>query len=71
MSELVQTLKTTINELTQKLDLPIPPPNLVDLWRIEGEGPDLQLHQAILHFPLIHLRDFLPRVSLCRKPRLH
>ena len=38
-------------------DLPIPPPKLVDLRRIEGEAPDLQLHQAILHFPLIHLRD--------------
>src|SRR6185369_6739659 len=37
--------------------LPIPPPNLVDLWRIEGEGPDLHLHQSVLHFPLIHLRD--------------
>ena len=35
----------------------IPPPKLVDLWRIEGEGPDLLLHQSVLHFPLIHLRD--------------
>ena len=51
--------------------LPILPPKCVDLWRIEGEGPDLHLHQAVLHFPLIHLRDFLPRVSLCRKPRHH
>ena len=39
------------------LDLPIPPPKLVDLRRIEGEGLDLQLHQVVLHFPLIHLRD--------------
>ena len=39
------------------IDLPIPPPKLVDTWRIEGEAPDLHLHQAVLHFPLIHLRD--------------
>ena len=38
-------------------DLPILPPKLVDLWRIEGEALDLQFNQAVLHFPLIHLRD--------------
>ena len=43
--------------------LPIPPPKCVDLWRIEGEGPDLHLHRADFHFPLIHLRDLISRVS--------
>ena len=28
-------------------DLPIPPPKLVDLWRIEGEDLDLHFHRAI------------------------
>ena len=44
-------------------DLPIPSPKFVDLWRIEGEGPDLHLHRADFHFPLIHLRDLISRVS--------
>ena len=44
-------------EAQELQDLPIPPPKLVDIRRIEGEGPDLHLHQAVLHFPLIHLRD--------------
>ena len=38
-------------------DLPISPPKLADLRRIEGEALDPHLHQAVLHFPLIHLRD--------------
>ena len=37
-------------------DLPLHPINLADLWRIEGEDPDLQLHRPVLHFPLICLR---------------
>ena len=49
-------------------DLPIPPPKLVDLRRIEGEALDLQLHQAVLHFPLIHLRDSILGFPL-GKPR--
>ena len=36
--------------------LPMPPPNQAHLWRIEGEGPDLHLHQADFYFPLILLR---------------
>ena len=44
-------------------DLPIPPPKFVDLWRIEGEGPDLHLHRAVFHFPLSLLRDLVSRVS--------
>ena len=43
---------------SNQLDLPTPPSKLVYLWRIEGEGPDLHLHQADLHFPLISLEDF-------------
>ena len=51
-------------------DLPHKPLNQAQTWRFKGEDLDLQLHQAVLHFPLIHLRDFVPRVSLCGKPRL-
>ena len=45
------------------LDLSIPPLKFIDLWRIEGEGPDLHLYQAVLHFPLIHLKIFVSRVT--------
>ena len=51
--------KTPLLQVQESLDLPIPPSKLVDLWRIEGEGLDLHLHRAVLHFPLIHLRDHL------------
>ena len=34
------------------LDLPIPPPKLVDLWRIEGEDLDLSFHPISFGFPL-------------------
>ena len=48
--------------------LPIPPPKLVDSWRIEGEGRDLHLHQADSHVPLIHLRDLSLGLP-CGEPR--
>ena len=46
------------------MDLLTHPPKSLDLLGIEGEATDLQLHQAVLHFPLIHLRAPLARVSL-------
>ena len=55
--ELAQKRRSPLLQAQESLDLPIPPPKLVDLWRIEGEGPDLLLHQSVLHFPLIHLRE--------------
>ena len=55
-------------KLIPNSDLLIPPPKLVDLRRIEGEAPDLQLHQVVLHFPLIHLRDLTIEFPL-GKPR--
>ena len=61
-------LKDSIQELTHLLDLPFPPPKFIDLWRIEGEGPDLHLHQAVFYFPLIHVRDLVSRVSVLRIP---
>ena len=46
------------------LDLLPHPSKVVDLWGIEGEATDLLRHQAVLHFPLIHLRAPLARISL-------
>ena len=43
-------------ETPNQVDLLTHPPKLLDLLGIEGEATDLQLHQAVLHFPLIHLR---------------
>ena len=37
-------------------DLPIPPPKLVDLWRIEGEDLDLHFHRTVS--PLSELNPF-------------
>ena len=58
------SLSSITSKSSNRRDLSIPPPKLVDFWRIEGEGPDLHLHQAVFHFPLIHLRDFVSRVSI-------
>ena len=49
-------LKSTIRASSDLADLPIQPLISADLWRIEGGGPDLHLHQAVFHFPLILLR---------------
>ena len=51
----------------QEISFPLHPNSLI-FGRIEGEGLDLQLHQAVLHFPLIHLRD-LSLGFPCGKPR--
>ena len=50
------TLKSTIRASSDLPLLPIQPPISADLWRIEGGGPDLHLHRAVFHFPLILLR---------------
>ena len=55
-SQLFHSL-SSINALksssSNPLDLSIPPLKFVDLWRIEGEGPDIHLHQVVSHFPLV------------------
>ena len=53
----IQFLSPPLLQSSNQLDLSIPPPKLVDLRRIEGEGQDLHLHQPVFHFPLICLRD--------------
>ena len=78
--KLVQNLSPPFLEAQKSQDLPIRPPKLVDIRRIEGEDPDLQLHQAVLHFPLSLLRahglgfplgepspivDLIPCLSCC------
>ena len=50
------TLKSTIRASSNLADLPIQPLISADLWRIEGGGPNLHLHQAVFYFPLILLR---------------
>ena len=47
------------------IDLPIPPPKLIDLWRIEGEGLDLLFHQTIPPLSEGNLVDHDLGVSLC------
>ena len=45
---------------TQDLqDLLLHPTKALDLWRFEGEDPDLHPHRSDLHFPLICLRALL------------
>ena len=46
-------------------DLPIPPPKLVDLWRIEGEGLDLLFHQTISPLSEENIFDLDLGVALC------
>ena len=50
------TFKSTIGANSDLQLLPIHPTISADLWRIEGEGPDLRLHRAVFHFSLILLR---------------
>ena len=50
------TFKSTIGASSDLQLLPIHPTISADLWRIEGEGPDLRLHRAVFHFSLILLR---------------
>ena len=50
------TFKSTIGASSDLQLLPIHPTISADLWRIEGEGPDLHLHRAVFHFSLILLR---------------
>ena len=50
------TSKSTIRASSDLQLLPIHPSISADLWRIEGGGSDLHLHQAYFHFPLILLR---------------
>ena len=45
-----------LQETQDSLDLLLQPSKALDLWRIEGEDPDLHLHRSDLHFPLICLR---------------
>ena len=47
------------------IDLPIPPPKLVDLWRIEGEGIDLLFHQTISSLSEGNIFDLDLGVALC------
>ena len=47
------------------IDLPIPPPKLVDLWRIEGEGLDLLFHQTISPLSEGNIFDLDLGVALC------
>ena len=50
------TFKSTIRASSDLQLLPIHPTISADLWRIEGEGPDLHLHRGVFHFSLILLR---------------
>jgi hypothetical protein len=51
-------------EQQDSLDLLHQPPKSLDLWRIEGEDPDLHLHRSNLNFHLIHLRTPVLVISL-------
>jgi hypothetical protein len=44
-------------EPRKSLDLLPQPPKPLDVWRIEGEDPNLHSHQSNLHFSLICLRS--------------
>lgn len=50
------TFKSTIRASSDLQLLPIHPTISADLWRIEGGGLNLRLHQAVFHFSLILLR---------------
>ena len=43
-------------EIQDSLDLLLQPSKALDLWRSEGEDPDLHPHRSDSHFPLICLR---------------
>jgi len=43
----IYILSPPLLQSSKHQDLPIPPPKLVDLWRIEGEDLDLHLHRAV------------------------
>jgi hypothetical protein len=51
-------------EPTSLLDLHLQPPKVPDLWRIEGGGPNLHLHQRNFFFPIHLLEGFIPSGSL-------
>jgi hypothetical protein len=59
---LVQLKNKTIFGATPVLDLHLQPPKVLDLWRIEGGGPDLHLHQRNLFSLSICLGNLCPVV---------